>query len=59
MLDPGKMEKGRDHDTGMYLMSKPKQGWAGGYRWNYGNSRLRRSEARSLKQEEATQLVGW
>jgi hypothetical protein len=59
MSELGKMEEGRDHNTGLYLRSC-KAGTGSGltdYRRNYGNSRLWRSEARSLKQEEATGLV--
>ncbi len=61
MLELGKMEEGHDHDTGLYLRSRKAETGLGrtDYRRNYGNSRLRRSEARSLKQEEATQLVEW
>ncbi len=59
MLELGKVEERYDDDTGLYLMSCKAETGLGrtDYRRNYGNSRLQRSEARSLKQEEATGLV--
>ena len=59
MSEPGKMEEGRDHNTDPYLMSCKAETGLGRteYRRNYGNSRLQRSKARSLRQEEATGLV--
>jgi hypothetical protein len=61
MSELGKMEEGRDHDTGLYPMSCEAEAGLGrtDYRRNYENARLCRSEARSLKQEEVTQLGGW
>jgi len=58
MSELGKVEEGRDHDTALYLRSRKAETGLGrtDYRRNYGNSRLQRSEARSLKQEEATGL---
>ena len=60
MSELGKMEEGRDHDTGLYLMSCKAETGLGrtDYRRNYGNARLQRSEARSLKQEETLDLSG-
>jgi hypothetical protein len=59
MSELGKVEERRDHNTGLYLRSCKAETGLGRteYRRNYGNSRLQRSEARSLKQEEATGLV--
>ena len=57
--EPGKIEKGRAKNMNLY--QSPRKAETGcvqtNYRRNYGNSRLRRSKARSMKQEETTGLV--
>jgi len=60
MSELGKMEDGRDHDTALYLRSCKAETGLGrtDYRRDCGNSRLQRSEARSLKQE-ATGFSEW
>ena len=59
MSEPGKVEERHDYDTGLYLRSCKAETGLGrtDYCRNYWNSRLQRSEAQSLKQEEATGLV--
>ncbi|MBM2851581.1 MAG: hypothetical protein HW420_128 [Candidatus Nitrosotenuis sp.] len=58
MSEPGKIEKG--HTKNMNLYQSPRKAETGcvqtDYCRNYGNSRLRRSKARSTKQEEAAGL---
>jgi hypothetical protein len=57
MSELGKMEEGRDHDTGLCLRSCKAETGLGrtDYRRDFGNSHLQRSESQSLKQE-ATKL---